>query len=65
MKQKISWGVLLLCIFLLLIISDWKNIKYFFNLIKELHKIFKKGSEYKEDDDFILILKPGIKMEKN
>lgn len=61
MKQKISWIILLWNIFLLLIISDWKNLKYLLNLIKELHKIFKKNSIYSEDSRFILIHKSKIK----
>jgi hypothetical protein len=62
MKKKIDWVILLGAAFLILIISDYKNLKYLFNLIKELHKIFKKGSEYNEDKDFILIPRP---IEKN
>jgi len=58
MKKKISWIILLSASFLILIISDYRNLKYLFNLIKELHKIFKKGSEYNEDKDFILIPRP-------
>jgi len=61
MKKRINWGILLLSAFLILIVSDWKNIKYLPNLIKELHKLIKKNSNYKEDGDFILIHKTKIK----
>jgi len=61
MKKRINWGILLLSAFLILIVSDWKNIKYLPNLIKELHKLIKKNSNYKEDGDFVLIHKTKIK----
>jgi hypothetical protein len=61
MKKRINWGILLLAAFLMLITSDCKNLKYLPNLIKELHKLFKKNSIYKEDGDFVLIHKNQIK----
>jgi hypothetical protein len=61
MKRKISWGILLLAAFLILIISNWKNLKYLPNLIRELKKLFRKNSIYKEDNDFVLIHKAKIK----
>jgi len=61
MKKRISWFLLLWTTFLILIISDWRNLKYFFNLIKELRKLFKKGSKYTEDGGFVLIHRSQIK----
>jgi queuine/archaeosine tRNA-ribosyltransferase len=61
MKTKISWYVLLWSTFIILITLDIKNLKYLFNLIKELRKIFKKGSYYTEDNDFVLIHKQKMK----
>lgn len=61
MKTKINWIILLVAIFLILIVNNWKNLRYMSNLIKELRKIFKKGSNYAEDGDFILIPRPKIK----
>ena len=62
MKQKISWLLLLLVAYLILVIVDWKNLKYLRNLFVELGKLFKKESIYNEDKDFILIPRP---IEKN
>lgn len=62
MKQKISWLLLLLVAYLILVIVDWKNLKYLRNLFVELGKLFKKGSVYNEDKDFIMIPRP---VEKN
>jgi hypothetical protein len=61
MKQKISWGILLWAAFLILITSDWKNLRYLSNLIKELTKLTKKNSNYIEDSDFVLIHKDKLK----
>lgn len=61
MKKKINWGILLWSVFLILVISDLKNLKYLSNLIKELNKLFKKHSKYTEDKDFILIHKNQAK----
>jgi len=61
MKTKISWGVLLWAAFIILVTSDIKNLKYLFNLIKELKKIFKKGSCYNDDSDFVLVPKQKMK----
>jgi hypothetical protein len=61
MKNRINWGILLWAAFLILITSDCKNLKYLPNLIKELHKLFKKGSGYTEDSGFILIHKSKVK----
>lgn len=61
MKNRISWGLLLWTVFLILIMSDIKNLKYFFNLLKELHQLLKKNSKYIEDNDFVLIHKTQIK----
>jgi hypothetical protein len=61
MKNKINWAILLWAGFIILVISDWKNIKYLFNLIKELNKMFKKHSEYDEDSGFVLIHKSQLK----
>jgi hypothetical protein len=58
MKKTINWGILLWSTFLILVINDWKNVKYLPNLFKELSKLFKKNSKYTEDGDFILIPKP-------
>lgn len=60
MRRKINWGILLLSAFLILIMSDWKNLKYLSNLIKEFGKIFKKHSQYIEDGDYILIHKKEL-----
>jgi len=61
MKTKFSWGVLLWAAFIILVTSDVKNLKYLSNLIKELKKIFRKGSCYTEDSDFVLIHKQRMK----
>jgi hypothetical protein len=61
MKKRLSWFLLLLVSYLILLISDWKNLKYLPNLVKELRKLFKKGSCYTGNSDFILIPKPQIK----
>ena len=61
LKTRISWGVLLLSAFIILVTCNWKNLKYIFNLLKELHKLTKKNSIYKVDDDFILIHKTQVK----
>jgi len=44
MKSRIIWGMLFVSAFLILVISDWRNLKYFTNLIRELHKLGKKNS---------------------
>jgi hypothetical protein len=62
MKKQISWLLLLLVAYLILLIIDWKNIKYLRNLFIELGKLFKNESIYNEDKDFILIPRP---VEKN
>jgi len=61
MKRRINWGILLWSTFLILINNDWRNLKYFPNLIKELSKLFKKRSKYIDDGDFILIKKSNRK----
>jgi hypothetical protein len=61
MKNRISWGILLWAGFLVLVTTDWKNIKYLFNLIKELSILMKKNSKYTEDDGFVLIHKTALK----
>jgi hypothetical protein len=61
MKKRISYVILLWSAFLILITIDWKNIKYLFNLIKELSKLMKKNSKYIEDDGFGLIHKNKLK----
>jgi len=61
MKTKINWIILLSASFLILIVNNWKNLKYFPNLVKELRKIFKGGLNYAEDGDFILIPRPKTK----
>lgn len=61
MKTKFSWGVLLWAAFVILVNSDYKNLKYLPNLIKELKKIFKKGSCYNDDSDFVLVPKQRTK----
>ena len=53
--------ILLISIFLILLNSDVKNLKYFPNLIKELAKLFKKNSSYTEDSGFVLIHRSKIK----
>jgi len=60
-KRKISWVLLLLVTYLILLLNDWKNFKYFSNLIKELKKMLKKHSSYTEDGDFVLIHKEQLK----
>ena len=61
MRRKISWFLLLLAGYLILLISNSKNLKYFPNLIRELGKLIKRNSKYTEDSDFILIPKIQIK----
>jgi hypothetical protein len=61
MKRQISWGVLLWAAFLILVITDWRNLKYLSNLIKELSKLIKNNSKYTEDNCFILINKNQLK----
>jgi len=61
MKKRISFTLLLCAIFLILIIQDYRNLKYFLNLLRELKKIIKNQSGYKEDGDFVLIHKSKIK----
>jgi hypothetical protein len=61
MKKRLSWILLLWTTYLILLINNWKNFKYFPNLIKEFHRIIKKYSKYTEDGDFILIPRPKIK----
>jgi len=60
-KTRINWGILLLSAYLILIIINWKNSKYFFNLLKELTDLLKNNSKYVEDGDFILIHNPKKK----
>lgn len=64
MKNRIKWGILLWSAFLILVITDLRNLKYLSNLIKELSKLCKKKSNYTEDGDFILIHKSKIKNRK-
>lgn len=61
MKKRINYTLLLWTSFLILIIQDYRNLKYFLNLIRELKKIIKNQSGYSEDGDFILIHKSKIK----
>lgn len=61
MRKQISWGILLWAAFLIMVVYDWKKIKYLNNLIKELHKLTKKSSRYNEDSDFMLVPKPKQK----
>lgn len=61
MKQKINWLILLCASYLILLLDNCKNLKYLPNLIKELGKLFEKGSKYTEDGDFMLIPKPKQK----
>lgn len=61
MKKRLNWILLLWTSYLILLINNWKNLKYFPNLIKEFKKIIKKNSKYTEDDEFILIHKNQIK----
>ena len=60
-KRKISWILLLWTAYLILLLNDWKNLKYFPNLIRELCKMLKKYSSYTEDGDFVLIHKEQLK----
>jgi hypothetical protein len=61
MKKRINYTLLLWTSFLILIIQDYRNLKYFLNLIRELKKIIKNQSGYKEDGDFVLIHKSRMK----
>lgn len=61
MKKRINFALLLWTSFLILIIQDYKNLKYFPNLMRELKKIIKNQSGYKEDGDFVLIHKSKMK----
>jgi len=61
MKKRINWGILLWACFLILLNSDWKNIKYLPNLIKELSRLWKRNSKYTEDGGFVLIHKSKLK----
>jgi hypothetical protein len=61
MKRRISWCLLLWTCYLILVISDWRNLRYFNNLVKELNKLIKKNSKYAEDGDFVLIHKTKVK----
>jgi len=61
LKTRITWGILLLSTYLILVIINWKNFKYFFNLLKELTDLLKNNSKYVEDGDFILIHNPKMK----
>jgi len=61
MKKRISWFLLLWTGYLLLIINNWKNIKYFGHLVKELQKLLKNNSKYIEDAGWILVRKEKIK----
>ena len=61
MKKRINWGIMLWAVFFILLNSDWRNIKYLPNLIRELTKLIKKRSVYQEDGDFVLIHKNKIK----
>ena len=61
MKKRFNWGILLWAAFLILINSDWKNIRYLPNLIKELQKMMKRNTKYTEDGSFILIHKSKLK----
>ena len=61
MKNKIIWSTILFNAYLVLVILDWKNLKYFPNLLKELKRIFKKNSKHTEDNGFILIHKSRLK----
>jgi len=61
MKTKLSWFLLLWTSYSILLIHDWKNIKYFPNLIRELQKLIKKNSKHSEDGDFVLIPKSKVK----
>jgi hypothetical protein len=61
MKTRISWILLLWTAYLILLISDWKNLKYFPRLIEELKKTIHKNSKYTEDNDFVLMKRPRKK----
>jgi len=61
LKIRIGWGILLLSTYLILVIINWKNSKYFFNLLKELTNLLKNNSKYIESGDFVLIHNPKIK----
>lgn len=61
MKKRISWILLLWTCYLLLLINNWRNLKYFGSLCKEFKKLIKKNSKYTEDGDFILVPKPKQK----
>ena len=60
-NHRLSWGILLLSAFAILIIFDIKKLKYLSNLLKELRELFKKNSKYTEDTGFVLIHKSKIK----
>jgi hypothetical protein len=61
-KSKFTWILFLWTGFLILVIQDWRNLKYIFNLFRELCRIFSKNSGYYEDSDFILIHKDKLKL---
>ena len=54
MKQKFNWLILLCASYLILLLNDYKNLKYLPNLIKELGKVDGKNIQ---EEDFIKILK--------
>ena len=64
MIARIIWILLLWTAFLILVLQDWRNLKYIFKLFREFAKIVRKNSKYHEDDDFILIHKNYIKNRK-
>lgn len=61
MRKRLSWLLLLWTSYLILLINDWKNLRYFGHLCKEFRKLIKNNSKYTEDSDFILIHKPKQK----
>jgi len=64
MKHRISWVLLLWTCYLLMVIADWKNLKYIFKLFREFIKMLDKNSQYSEDGDFILIHKNYLENKK-
>lgn len=61
MKNRINWSILLWSTFFILVVLDYKNLKYLINLIRELYNLSKKRSKYIEDGDFVLVHKKHIK----
>lgn len=55
LSKRLTWFLLLLIGWIILIVNGYKSKKLHLNFFKEFKELCKKHSKYTEDDDYVII----------